>query len=109
MTDPSPGGEYNVVPYLSKPFPKSHPPTLAALAALFGLAAPAASQCRVLELGCASGGNIIPLAARFPGSRFRGVDLAERHVRDGEARVAALELRNVRIEQGDIATLDLQA
>jgi len=61
----------------------------------------------MLELGCASGGNIIPLALRFPGSRFHGVDLAERHVRDGAARIAALDLSNIRIEQGDIATLDL--
>jgi SAM-dependent methyltransferase len=61
----------------------------------------------VLELGCASGGNIIPLALRFPRSRFRGVDLTERHVCDGQARVDILDLQNVRIEQGDIAALDL--
>jgi len=109
MTDPAPGGHYNALPYLSKPFPESQPPRLAALAALHGLAAPGPSQCRVLELGCASGGNIIPLALRFPGSRFRGVDLAERHVREAETRIAALELRNIRIEQGDIAALDLAA
>ena len=111
MTDPAPavapGGDYNLVPYISKPFPQSRPPRLAALAALFGLSAPAVSQCQMLELGCASGGNLIPLALRFPGSRFRGVDLTDRHVRDGQARVGALDLRNVRIEQGDIATLDL--
>jgi methyltransferase family protein/predicted methyltransferase family protein len=64
-------------------------------------------QCSMLELGCASGGNIIPLAMRFPGSRFRGVDLTERHVRDGQARVQELGLGNIRIEQGDIAALDL--
>lgn len=109
MTDRAPGGHYNAVPYFSKPYPESQPPRLAALAALYGLAAPGASQCRVLELGCASGGNIIPLALRFPGSRFRGVDLAERHVRDAEIRIAALGLKNIRIEQGDIAALDLGA
>ncbi|MGH8430394.1 MAG: methyltransferase, partial [Solimonas sp.] len=111
MTDPAPaaaaGGDYNLVPYVSKPFPQSQPPRLAALAALFGLSAPAVSQCQMLELGCASGGNLIPLALRFPASRFRGVDLTDRHVRHGQARIAALDLRNVRIEQGDIATLDL--
>src|SRR5262245_2282388 len=109
MTDPMPGGHYNAVPYFSMPYPESQPPRLAALAALHGLAAPGASQCRVLELGCASGGNIIPLALRFPGSRFRGVDLAERHVRDAEARIDALGLKNIRVEQGDIAALDLGA
>jgi SAM-dependent methyltransferase len=103
----APRGHYDAIPYLSKPFPKSQPPRLAALATLFGLTAPAVSQCRMLELGCAAGGNIIPLALRFPGGRFRGVDLVERHVRDGQARIAALDLRNVCIEQGDIAALDL--
>ena len=102
-----PGGAYNQLPYLSQPFPHSHPTRLAALAAMYGLPAPDASRCSVLELGCASGGNIIPLALRFPRSRFRGVDLTERHVRDGQARVHALGLENIRIEQGDIAVLDL--
>ena len=51
MTDPAPGGDYNLVPYLSKPFPKSQPPRLAALAALFGLTAPAVSQSPHTHLG----------------------------------------------------------
>ena len=107
-TAPAPGGDYNLVPYISKPFAHTQPPRLAALAAMFGFTTPAVSQCRVLELGCASGGNIIPLALRFPGSRFRGVDLTERHVRDGQARIGSLELKNIRIEQGDISALDLK-
>ena len=101
------GGDYNVMPYVSKPFPQSQPPRLAALAAIFGLRAPDVSRCSVLELGCASGGNIVPLALRFPNSRFRGVDLTERHVRDGQERVRALGLENIRIEQGDIGALAL--
>lgn len=107
MTDPAPGGDYNLVPYVSKPFPQSQPPRLAALAAMFGLAAPDVSRASMLEFGCASGGNIIPVALRFPGGRFRGVDLTERHVRDGQARVEALGLTNIRIEQGDVTELDL--
>lgn len=103
----APGGDYNLVPYASLPFPQSQPPRLAALAAMFGIASPDVSRCSLLELGCASGGNIIPLAMRFPGSRFRGVDLAERHVREGNARIQALGLGNIRIEQGDIAALEL--
>ena len=103
----APGGDYNLVPYDSKPFPQSQPPRLAALATMFGLAPPDVSRCSVLELGCASGGNIIPLAMRFPESRFRGVDLTVRHVREGQARVRELGLENIHIEQGDIAALDL--
>ncbi len=103
----APGGDYNLVPYGSKPFQQSQPPRLAALATLFGLQPADVTRCSVLELGCASGGNIIPLALRFPGSRFRGIDLTERHVRDAQARIDALGLSNICIEQGDIGTLDL--
>ncbi|MEZ5844504.1 MAG: class I SAM-dependent methyltransferase [Hyphomicrobiaceae bacterium] len=102
-----PGGDYNLVPYVSKPFPQTQPARLAALAVVFGLAPPGVETARVLELGSASGGNLIPLALRFPNARFHGIDLAERHVAEGRARVAALGLDNVTIEQGDIGILDL--
>ena len=59
-------------------------------------------RARVLELGCASGGNIIPLAARFPNARFLGIDLAQRHIADGRQRIAALGLANVELRQGDV-------
>jgi SAM-dependent methyltransferase len=104
---PAAGGDFNVLPYISKPFPQSAPARLAALATLFGLSPPAVSEARVLELGCASGGNIIPLALRFPGARFLGVDLAERHVQEGRERIDALELKNIRLE-ADLTTLDLK-
>ena len=42
--------------------------------------------------------------SRQPVSRRRP---AERHVRDGQARVRELGLGNIRIEQGDIAALEL--
>jgi methyltransferase-like protein/2-polyprenyl-3-methyl-5-hydroxy-6-metoxy-1,4-benzoquinol methylase len=97
-----PGGDYNVVPYESNPFPQSEPARLAGLARLFGLDPPAVSGARVLELGCASGGNIIPLAARFPEARFVGVDLSARHVAEGRKRIADLKLINVEVRQGDL-------
>ena len=48
---------YDVVPYDSRAFPQCHPARSAALAKLFGLNPPGVSTARVLELGCASGGN----------------------------------------------------
>ncbi len=112
MTRPAAGaatvaGDYDRLPYPSMPFPDTQPARLAAVAALFGIAAPAAERARVLELGCAAGGNIIPLAARFPGARFTGVDLSPRQVEDGRARIAALGLGNVELQQADLATYDL--
>ena len=36
----------------------------------------AVASCRVLELGCAAGGNLLPMAASLPDSEFVGIDIA---------------------------------
>ncbi len=102
-----PGGDYERLPYLSLPFAYTQPAHLAALAALHGLGAPAAESARVLELGCASGGNIVPLAARFPKARFLGLDLSERQIADGQRKIASLGLANIELRQADIAAVTL--
>ena len=43
-----------------------------------------------MELGCASGGNLIPHAARYPDATFVGVDLARTQVAAGRARIERL-------------------
>ena len=101
------GGDYDRLPYPSMPFTDTQPPHLAALVALFGITAPDVGRARVLEFGCASGGNIIPLAMRFPQASFTGIDLSRRHIEDGNNRIAALALANVRLQQADLNTLDL--
>lgn len=101
------GGDYNQLPYPSMPFTDTQPAHLAAFATLFGIVAPDIGCARVLELGCAAGGNIIPLAARFPQASFTGIDLSRRHIDDGGKRIAALALTNVRLQQADLTTLDL--
>ncbi len=98
------GDDYDLLPYVSVPYHPTQPTHLAAIAKLFGIDTPDAAFARVLELGCASGGNIIPLAARFPDAYFVGIDLSERQVADGKARIAALGLTNIEIRQGNIET-----
>jgi hypothetical protein len=99
--------EYDLLPYPSMPIEYTQPAHLAALGTLFGLTPQAAERAQVLELGCAAGGNIIPLAARFPGARFLGIDLSQRHIDDGQRRIAELALHNVELRQADLAVLDL--
>jgi len=108
-TGPGAGGDYDLLPYLSMPIAYTQPAHLAGLAALFGLASPAAGHARVLELGCASGGNLIPLAARFPGAHFLGVDLSARQIADGRKRLAAFGVTNIELRQCDLADLALPA
>jgi methyltransferase-like protein/cyclopropane fatty-acyl-phospholipid synthase-like methyltransferase len=94
---------YDDVPYASKPFPQSQPQRLAALARLFGLLPPDVSRARVLEIGCAAGGNIIPLAASYPEAEFIGVDLSSVQIASGQARIARMGLKNIRLVTQSIA------
>ncbi len=105
IPDEHPGGDYDQLPYISMPVAYSQPTLLAALAALHDLRSPAADAARVLEIGCASGGNIIPLAARFPRSRFLGIDLSATHIDIGRRRIAELGLTNIELRQDDITNV----
>jgi methyltransferase-like protein/SAM-dependent methyltransferase len=86
---------YDAVPYNSYPFPRTHPDHLAAVATLFGMKPAPIDRCRVLELGCAAGGNLIPMALTLPGSRFVGVDLSARQIANGRKLVRELALDNI--------------
>src|SRR5262249_50176902 len=86
---------YDAVPYNSYPFPRTHPDHLAAVATLFGMRPAPIDRCRVLELGCAGGGNLIPMALTLPASRFIGVDLSARQIADGHKLAAGLALDNI--------------
>ena len=97
---------YDDLPYGSRAVRESHPARLAAVARLFGVRAPSPETARVLELGCAEGGNLLPMAVASPGATFLGVDLSARQVETGEARRLALGLTNVALYVADVATFD---
>ena len=101
--------QYDAVPYASHPFPQTAPEHLAAVAHLFGLKTPCVATSRVLELGCSSGGNLIPLAVRHPGARVLGLDLSGVQIQQGQARVAAMGLDNLELRQADLGEVDSDA
>jgi len=96
---------YDELPYDSLPLPETQPDFLAAVARLHGFDAPDPGRARILELGCASGGNLIPLAWRWPESRCVGVELSRVQAEAGAAFIRHLGLSNVRIVHGDLAAL----
>jgi methyltransferase-like protein/2-polyprenyl-3-methyl-5-hydroxy-6-metoxy-1,4-benzoquinol methylase len=100
---------YDEVLYPGSPLPQTHPDRLATLATLFGMKPAPVERCRVLELGCGDGGNLIPMAFGLPESDFVGIDLAARPIAKGHALVEALGLRNIRLLQLDVmdVTADL--
>ncbi len=91
---------------MRKAFPQTHPDRLAALARLFGVASPDVETCRVLELGCACGDNLIPMALSLPNARFVGLDYSQRQIEEGQRNVAALGLSNIELRHADIADVD---
>jgi SAM-dependent methyltransferase len=96
---------YEELPYPNRAYAETHPDHLATLGRLFGLTPPPVEQCRALELGCAAGGNLIPMALTLPGSHFVGVDLSGRQIAEGRATVAALGLSNVVLKASSLADI----
>jgi SAM-dependent methyltransferase len=93
---------YDAVAYPSLPFTHTHPSNLAAMAILHGLKPTPVDRCRVLEIACNEGGNIIPMAYAIPGSEFVGFDLAGLPVGRGQERIRELGLTNIRIFAADL-------
>jgi SAM-dependent methyltransferase len=101
MHAPSPN-PYDHIAYRTLPMPQTHPDRLATIALLHGMAPRPVDRCRVLELGCGDGSNLIPMAYGLPGSEFVGVDLATTAVTSGAAAISALGLRNVVLHHLDV-------
>ena len=96
---------YDAMPYVSVGVKQSQPNRLAAIAQIFGLTAKPLAQARVLEIGGAEGGNILPLALRFPKAEFFGIDISPVQIERGRQHVKALGLSNVRMECCSVTNL----
>jgi len=96
---------YDELPYDSLPLPETQPDFIAAVAWLHGFEAPDPRRARILELGCAQGGNLIPLAWRWPDCTYVGVELSRVQAQAGADFISRLGLSNARILHGDLAAL----
>jgi methyltransferase-like protein/cyclopropane fatty-acyl-phospholipid synthase-like methyltransferase len=101
-----PVNAYDEVPYESHPFSQTHPSRLFVVGTLFGMRPTPVQRCRVLELGCAAGGNLIPMAEYLPDSEFVGVELSARQAKDGQDLVRQFGLKNVTIKHANIMDVD---
>ncbi len=97
--------EYEAVPYDSEPFPETHPARLAAIGQFFGMTPQPLESARVLELGCAAGNNIIPVAHSLPTASFLGIDTTESAINAGRKWIAQLSLGNIALEQRNLLEL----
>ena len=97
---------YDEVPYSSHPYAQTHPFRMSVLGMLFGMKPTPVDRCRVLELGCAGGGNLVPMAAVMPESRFVGIDLSSVQIADGQRMVEALGLTNIELKHLSITDVN---
>jgi methyltransferase-like protein/2-polyprenyl-3-methyl-5-hydroxy-6-metoxy-1,4-benzoquinol methylase len=93
-------------PYAELTHFNTHPDLMATIGHLLGLGPAPVDRCRVLELGCAAGGNITAMAEALPGSEFVGVDYSERQIQEGREAVREMGFTNVTLHQADIRALD---
>ena len=93
---------YDAVSYPGLPFSQTHPDRLATIAALYDFPAAPPDRCRVLELGCGDGGNLIPMAYLLPESTFLGLDAAGSAIVQGREQISALGLTNVSLRHVDL-------
>ena len=99
MTTPT---SYDVVAYPGYTHAQTHPNRLAVTGALFGLDPAPVTHCRVLELGCGTGSNLVPMAFGLPDSEFLGLDLAATPIAHGQQMIAGLGLKNIQLLQGNL-------
>jgi SAM-dependent methyltransferase len=97
---------YEEVLYPAGIFPETHPDRLATIGTLRGMRPVSINSCRVLEMACGTGNNLIAMASNLSGSEFIGVDLAENAITSGRALVAGLGLENIRLHHLDVCHLN---
>lgn len=97
---------YDLVAYPSYTHPQTHPDRLAVIGGLFGLDPAPATRCRVLELGCGNGTNLIPMAWALPQSEFTGIDLAAKPIAAGLEQIQSLAINNTKLVHGSITEID---
>ncbi len=100
---------YDEIEYPGRAHAATHPDRLATVARLFGMQPAPVDRCRVLEIACGDGGNLVPLAYALPDSQFLGFDLAARPIEKGRRLAASLHLPNLTLRQLDLTELAADA
>lgn len=86
---------YDEMPYESNPYFQTHPEHLRTVGVLFGMDPVKIENARILELGCASGGNIIPIAYNSPKSKLVGIDNSQIQIDLANKEIKELGLKNI--------------
>lgn len=98
---------YDEVVYETYPYSQTHPSHLYTIGKLFGVTkCNSVSKSRILELGCACGDNIIPIAYHYPNSEVVGVDLSEEQIKIANKKKEDLQIKNIKFHHCSITDVD---
>jgi methyltransferase-like protein len=97
---------YDEVPYPGRAYQQTHPDRLATMATLFGMQPAPVERCRVLEIGCGDGANLIGMAFSLPESSFTGFDVSACAIEKGRRTVDALSLANIKLDRLDLRDVE---
>ncbi len=97
---------YDEIAYPGFLHPQTHPDHLAVMATFLGMKPPSVENCRILELGCGNGSNLISFAYGLPNCEFVGIDLAESHIAHGNLVASNIGLKNLCLLHGDIMEIN---
>jgi len=100
---------YDAVPYIIQAYAQTHIAHLYLIGRLLGMEPPDFRRARVLELACAAGGNILPMADQYRASDFTGIDLSSLQIRQGRELIAELGLTNVSLRAESIVDFPASA
>lgn len=81
------------------------PRHLQAMAYLYGVEAPNLAQARILELGCGTGDNLLPLAYAYPQAQLTGIDIEQDKIHSGQQHLQQQKLTNIQLYHADINVL----
>lgn len=98
--------KYDSIPYDSYTYPQTHPDKMYTIAKLFQLKPPAIEKSRILEIGCAGGANLAPVALAYPKAQCMGIDISSEQIHQANTLKKDLNLKNIDFRQADIARLD---
>ena len=94
--------KYDDVPYPSFTFPLTSPDSTSVTSTFYGMDPTDPGRCRVLELGCGNGSNLLAMAYCFADSQFVGIDLSSTHITEAKDGAETLGLGNVSFICGDV-------
>ena len=97
---------YNDIPYMGRVHSQTHIERMALAATLFGMESVNIQTCRVLELGCGDGSNLLNMAINLPNATFVGVDGSSVHIERANNMAKYAKIANVKFHAMDISDMD---